>query len=277
MERIVFGMPGNVSRFATRRNVLVIGLICLLAGIGVTGCATASNTKETPWLTDLSNPFLGKWQSDIPSAGLTLIFDYKTDGTFDYEMVGVPAEQGGIGTGGYVVFDNMMVTWLDFEGAAVYTFEVADNDTINVTELEPDENGHRVPGSTTPFTHVKGSDVNTENVPFKLSNAFIGKWQLDVPSVEGMSMFFSFNADGSFDFDTLGVPEEQAGKGSGWYIVYGNKRVIYMESDGAFKYDGVGVFKFEIVDADTISITELFPDENGELVPGDTAPYTRVK
>jgi hypothetical protein len=39
----------------------------------------------------MSNPFLGKWQSEIPGANTTLIFEYKADGTFDHEMVGVPA------------------------------------------------------------------------------------------------------------------------------------------------------------------------------------------
>jgi hypothetical protein len=110
-------------------------------------------TKDTPLTID--NVFIGKWQSDIPSAGLTLIFDYKTDGTFDYEMVGVPADQGGVGTGCYIVYGDHQVSYLDFEGVAAYTFEVADADTINVTELEPDENGELVPGNTAPFTRVK--------------------------------------------------------------------------------------------------------------------------
>jgi hypothetical protein len=145
------------------------------------GCLSDGN-GETLWLAGLSNPFLGKWQSDIPSAGTTLSFDYKTDGTFDYEMAGVPADRGGRGTGGYVVYGNLMVSYLGFEGAAVYTFKVIDNNTINVTELEANESGDLVPGNTAPFTRVRGSVVNKENRPLNLVNPFLGKWRSDIPS-----------------------------------------------------------------------------------------------
>jgi hypothetical protein len=111
------------------------------------------NKKNLPL--QLNNPFIGKWQSDIPSAGMTLIFDYKTDGTFDYEMQGVPADRGGKGTGCYIVYGSHMVSYLDFEGVAAYSFEVVDEDTIDVTELEPDDEGNLVPGNTAPFTRVK--------------------------------------------------------------------------------------------------------------------------
>jgi hypothetical protein len=83
---------------------------------------------------------------------LTLIFDYKPDGTFDYEMAGVPAEQGGAGTGGYLITGNRMATFLSFEGIAEYTFTVADNNTINVTEIEDGK-----PGNTAPFTRVSAT------------------------------------------------------------------------------------------------------------------------
>jgi hypothetical protein len=97
---------------------------------------------------------LGKWQSDIPSAGTTLTFNYKTDGTFDYEMAGAPAEQNGKGTGCYIVYEDKQISYFDFEGLAVYTFEAADTNTINVTELEATEAGELVPGNTAPFTCV---------------------------------------------------------------------------------------------------------------------------
>jgi hypothetical protein len=199
-----------------------------------------------------------------------LIFNYKTDGTFDYEMVGVPAEQGGIGTGGYVVFDDMMISWLDFEGAAAYTFEVADNNTINVTELEPNANGELVPGNTAPFTRVEGSDVNTEDAPLVISNPFIGKWQSDIPSA-GLTLIFDYKADGTFDYEMVGVPADQGGIGTGCYIVFGDHQVSYLE------FEGVAAYTFEVADKDTINVTELEPDATGELVPGNTAPFTRVK
>jgi hypothetical protein len=117
------------------------------------GCST-DDKGETIWLADLQNPFLGKWQSEIPSAQTTLTFDHKTDGTFDYAMAGAPAEQGGKGTGCYIVYEDKQISYLDFEGIAVYAFMAVNANTINVTELEPDEGGELVAGNTAPFTRV---------------------------------------------------------------------------------------------------------------------------
>jgi hypothetical protein len=69
-------------------------------------------------------------------------------------MAGVPAEQGGKGRGCYIVYEDKQISYLDFEGAAVYTFAAVDNNTINVTELEPGESGKLVPGNTAPFTRI---------------------------------------------------------------------------------------------------------------------------
>ena len=102
----------------------------------------------------LDNVFLGKWQSAIPSAGTTLTFDYKSDGTFSYMMEGVPEDQGGKGIGLYIIDGEYQASYLDYEGAAVYRFEVADADNINVTELELDEQGESVSGDTALFTRV---------------------------------------------------------------------------------------------------------------------------
>jgi outer membrane lipoprotein-sorting protein len=261
--------------FMKRTLSLLMALLICIAALSACGSNntgnTGSNAGEAAFnLSDLSNPFIGEWQSEIPSANTTLTFNYKADGTFDYEMAGVPAEQGGKGIGGYVVYDGIMVTWLDFEGAAAYTFEVADNNTINVTELESGENGELVPGNTSPFTRVEGSTVNTTDVPFKISNDFIGKWQSEIPSADAV-LIFDFKADGTFDFEMPGVPEDQGGKGIGCYIVYGDKQVSYLD------FEGVASYSFKVADADTINVTELEPNENGELVPGSTAPFVRVK
>ncbi|MDR1301883.1 MAG: hypothetical protein LBK43_05375 [Treponema sp.] len=216
------------------------------------GCS--DDNEEAIWLATVSNPFLGQWQSDIPSAGTTLTFNYKTDGTFDYEMAGVPAEQGGKGTGGYVVYGNKQISYLEFEGAALYIFEVIDNNTINVTELEPDETGELVPGNTAPFTRVPGSPVNRENKPLNLNNAFLGTWLSDIPSA-GTTLTFNYKTGGTFDYEMAGVPAEQGG--TGCYIVYEDTQVSYLE--------------FEIIDDDTITVTELEKNEDG-----NTALFTRV-
>ncbi|MFP3155026.1 metal-binding protein ZinT [Lachnospiraceae bacterium ZAX-1] len=254
-----------------RRGMAVLLAVFLLA-LALTGCAGSnSNTSkdESFNLAGLSNPFIGEWQSEIPSADATLTFDFKADGTFDYEMAGVPEDQGGKGSGGYVIYGDIQVTWLDYEGAAAYNFKVVDNDTINVTELEPDDTGKLVPGDTAPFTRVKGSEVNKKDIPFKLDNAFIGKWKSEIPSVN-TTLTFDFKADGTFDFEMAGVPEDQGGKGVGCYIVIGDKQVSYLD------FEGVASYSFKIVDDNTIDMTELELNENGELVPGNTSPFVRV-
>jgi hypothetical protein len=140
------------------------------------GCPTDDNGKDI-WLKDLSNPFLGKWQSDIPSAGAVVKFEYKTDGTFLCEFPAGP-DTTMTATGGYLVKDTIQVTFLSFDdGMGGYTFAVADNDTIKVTEIEAVNNGAVVPGNTASFVRVPGSAVNQENKPFALRNALIGgKW-----------------------------------------------------------------------------------------------------
>jgi hypothetical protein len=238
----------------------------MVVSLFLSGCSTTGKTLR---LADLSNPFLGKWRSDIPSAGTTLTFDYKIDGTFDYEMAGVPAEQGGKGTGGYVVYENLMVSYLGFEGAAVYSFKVVDDNTINVTELEPNEAGELVPGNTAPFTRVQGSAVNRENKSLSLSNVFLGKWRSDIPSA-GTTLTFDYKTDGTFDYEMAGVPAEQGGKGTGCYIVFENTMVSYLG------FEGTAVYTFAMAGADRINVTELEPNEAGELVPGNTAPFIRV-
>jgi hypothetical protein len=115
-----------------KRHGVFFGFVVLLitAIFTLAGCDTG--VDDDIWLKDLKNPFIGKWESEIPSANTRLIFDYKTDGTFDYEMVGVPADQGGKGTGGYLVSGDVMASHLAFEGVAGYTFKVVDNNTMNI-------------------------------------------------------------------------------------------------------------------------------------------------
>ena len=263
------------------KRFLTICAAMMLGALMLTGCAantpapgpvtTGSDPTASAFdLAKLKNPFIGQWQSEIPSANTTLTFDYKADGTFAYEMAGVPAEQGGKGFGGYVVFEDIMITWLDFEGAAAYTYKVADNNTIQVTELEFGEDGKKIAGYTAPFTRVEGMPANERDIPFALSNAFIGQWKSEIPSAN-TTLLFDYKADGTFDYEMPGVPAEQGGKGMGAYIVYGDKMVSYLD------FEGVASYSFIAADADTIDVTELMPNEAGELLPGNTAPFVRVK
>ena len=142
------------------------------------GC---SNDKgDGLWLTDLSNPFIGQWQSNIPSMGnAKAVFEFKTDGNFTCVFPDLPLDQGGgvIYTGGYLVKDNVQVTFLSGDGGiGGYTFEVVDNNTINVTEIDEvnETSGEYTYGNTTSFARVSNSPINKNNKPFALNNALIG-------------------------------------------------------------------------------------------------------
>jgi hypothetical protein len=255
-----------------RRTIWLIPL--MLVSLLFLGCPTDGN-GEAVWLADLSNPFLGKWQSDIPSAGMTLIFDYKTDGTFDYEIPGLPVDQGGQGTGGYIVYEDKMVTWLDIEGAAAYTFKVVGNNTINVTELEPDDEGELVPGNTAPFRRVAGSAVNRENKPLVLSNPFIGgNWESLIPSMDNARMVSEYKANGECTVIFPDVPAEYGGGVlyTGCYIIYEDKFISYVEGDG------LGAFTFSVTNANSINVTEIEEvQEDGTIVSGNTSTFTHIQ
>jgi hypothetical protein len=83
-----------------------------------------------------------------------MVSEFKSDGTF---TCGFPDVQGSEGPfiGGYLVFGEKMVSWVDFEGAAAYQFTTVDTNTINVTEInEVKQGGDLTLGNTTPFTRV---------------------------------------------------------------------------------------------------------------------------
>jgi hypothetical protein len=230
-----------------RKRFIGLLIVLLAFGLALVGCpnnSTDDPSGDSVWLADLSNPFIGKWESDIPSANMHLIFDYKTDGTFDYEIPGMSAEEGGKGTGGYVVIGDIMVTYLDFEGVAGYTFKVIDNDTIDVTEIEEvKEDGSFELGNTTPFTRIAGSPVNKEDKPFVLSNPYLGKWKFDsdVPippdnSLVHYLVVFEMRTDGvmKVDYDVTGGPKGSETEG---YFIYNNGTsdlLVLFEEDAGF-------------------------------------------
>jgi Zn/Cd-binding protein ZinT len=70
-----------------------------------------------------------------------MVSEYKTDGTFTCGFPDIPGYEGPF-YGAYLVFEDKMVSWLDFEGAAAYKFEAVDLFTIHVTEFDDLEEGN---------------------------------------------------------------------------------------------------------------------------------------
>jgi hypothetical protein len=230
--------PGVFFGFA----VLLIAAIFTLVG-----CDNGGGDDDDIWLADLSNPFIGKWESDIPSAQMHLIFDYKTDGTFDYQIPGMPAEQGGEGTGGYLVSGNVMISYLSFEGVAGYTFKVIDNDTVDVTEIEEvNADGSFKLGNTAPFTRVAGSSINTEDKPFVLNHPYLGKWNFtgDYPgeiygiqNVETVHIVTNYEAKANgmlaFDFTVSASGNVlMSDTDESPYFIFNNVLVVYEVGEG---------------------------------------------
>jgi hypothetical protein len=273
-------------------SVVFTLMAAALIALPLAGCTDEKAVEETPAQNDqasvttpeadepsfdlatFANPFIGTWESDIPSANTKLTFIYKPDGSFDFTMDGVPADQGGEGSGGYLVLGDVQVSYLDFEGAAAYVFEVVDNNTINVKEvLEVGENGAFVFGNTSPFKRVPDSPVAEKAQPFVLNNPFIGTWQALIPDDENPGEVFDITMEylsnglfkGTLAPDTV-FPD--AG-----YFVHGDVLVTFDPSSNEFE-----MFTFKQVDADTIDVTEFLSiNEDGSRNLGETVPFNRVR
>ncbi|MDR0550399.1 MAG: hypothetical protein LBG72_00100, partial [Spirochaetaceae bacterium] len=198
--------PNGVCKANSSFAALLIAAIVTLAG-----CGDGGSDGGSLWLADLRNPFLGQWESNIPSMNnAKMVSDFKTDGTFTCGFPDVAGYEGPF-DGGYLVSGNVMVSYLTFEGVAGYTFKVVDNDTIDVTEIEEVKaDGTFELGNTSSFTRVAGSPVNKENKPFVLNHPFLGKWHFfmqNMPVPEyGEGTFdivtdYDVKADGTLAYD----------------------------------------------------------------------------
>ena len=176
-------------------KALSVGLfaVVLLAA----GCDNGGDEEETLWLKDLANPFIGEWQSEIPSTGnQTVKFNFKQDGTFECTFPAGPNTM--TATGGYLVKGNVQVTFLSYDdGVGGYTFEVVDNNTIKVTEIASvnEATGAITPGNTAAFTRVPGSAVNKENKPFTVNHALINKTWKEIATPYQAE--YAYNPDGT--------------------------------------------------------------------------------
>ncbi len=115
---------------------LSLALLAIIMCITLFGCAAKPAVSQN---TGLNNPFIGKWEANIPSAGMELTFEFNTDGTFD-----VSDGEKSMGTGSYLVRNDKMVTLDDAGELEQYTFKEKDKQAIDVTE----------DGTTTTFNRV---------------------------------------------------------------------------------------------------------------------------
>jgi Zn/Cd-binding protein ZinT len=241
--------------------------VALVFSFVLAGCDKSGGDSEPEpiWLADLQNPFVGHWESEIPSMNnAKLVSEYKNDGTFTCDFPENP-EFGGPFEGGYSVTGDILIGWLDFEGASAYKFKVVDNDTIDVTEInEVKEGGELTLGNTAPFVRVAGSVVNRENKPLSLANVFIGgKWKSQIPSMGNAEMVSEYKTDGTFTCGFPAMPEYE-GPFHGAYFVFEDKMASWLD------FEGVAAYKFEAVDLFAINVTEF-----DNLEEGNTSVFVR--
>lgn len=188
--------------FMKKAELILVAFVVILA---FTRCSKDDGNSTHYWLADLDNPFIGEWEALIPSMGnARSVFEFKADGTFTCVFPDLPEEYGGgvIYTGGYLVKGNVQVTFLSWDGGiGGYTFQVVDNDTINVTEIdEVNEDGSFELGNTAPFTRLSGSQVNKETEPFVLNNNLIGGTWGESHTPYKAKYHFNVNGTGTMEF-----------------------------------------------------------------------------
>jgi hypothetical protein len=262
----------------------VFAMIAVLLCMAFSGCPTGNET-ENIWLADLDNPFIGTWKSDVASDGTRLTFTGKADGTFKYEMEGVPAEMGlpDEGDGVYIIREDMIVAYFDFGLVKGNVFDVVDNNTIDMKEFMLDASTGAVYLSreTIPFRRI-GEASGTSNQPTVLpNNIFIGnkKWSANIPEPEDPSGNTSYPSEWQFRNDgtvsctfiglgpDLGFPDQEDAPFNFSYVISNNILVLFAESWGSYE---IRMFKFIEQNASTINVKQFalsnnfvtFTDEN---------------
>jgi hypothetical protein len=244
----------------------------------VMGCP--NDSTEDIWLKDIKNPFVGEWKSDAASDGTRLTFIGSSNGTFQYRMEGVPQEMGlpENGNGGYIIKDNIIISYFYFGLIKSNIFEVVDNDTITMTEFVLNEAGKKETGEATDFRRV-GEISTKENQAIILpNNIFIGKkWSADIPEPEVPDYFYEstweFKNDGTVICTFLGLGEalgfdsEDAPYTFG-YVIFGDKLVLFTESAEG---NEIKVSQFSQQNASTINTTEMVVANNFVTQAGDVA------
>jgi hypothetical protein len=249
--------------------LLVMGLVAA-ASLTLAGCG--DDNDGDIWLADLSNPFIGTWKSDQASDGTRLTLIGKTDGTFKYEMEGVPEEMGlpNEGNGSYIIREDVLVAYFDFGLVKGSVFEVIDNDTLAVKEfmLNAMTGEMYLSREAVPFRRI-GTVSNTANQPTVLpDNIFINskKWSANIPEPEdptGETFYpteWLFRNDGTVTCTfiglgpALGFPDQEDAPFNFSYVVSANNTlVLFAESWGAYE---IMMFQFTKKVANTINIKQ---------------------
>ncbi|MDR1232341.1 MAG: hypothetical protein LBK61_13185 [Spirochaetaceae bacterium] len=240
-------------------------LVAFASTLTLFGCAHGRSASV--WLADVQNPFVGHWESEIPSMGYAkLVSEYRNDGTFTCDFPDHP-EFGGPFAGGYSVSDDILIGWLDFEGASAYKFKAVDNDTIDVTEINGvNERGELELGNTAPFVRVAGFAVNKENKPLSVNNVFMGsKWKSQIPSMNNAEMVSEYKADGTFACGFPDIPGYE-GPFNGAYLVFEDKMASWLD------FEGIAAYKFVVNANNTINVTEF-----DDMEEGNTSVFTRIE
>jgi hypothetical protein len=249
----------------------IFAMIVVLVCFAFSGCPTG-NEDESIWLADLDNPFIGTWKSDLASDGTRLTLIGKTDGTFRYEMEGVPEEMGlpNEGSGSYIIREDVLVAYFDFGLVKGSVFEVIDNDTIAVKEfmLNAMTGEMYLSREAVPFRRI-GTVSSATNQPTILpNNIFINskKWSANIPEPEdptGETFYpteWLFRNDGTVTCTFIGLgpflgfPDQEDAPFDFSYVIFGNNTlVLFAESWGAYE---IRMFRFMETATNTINVKQ---------------------
>jgi hypothetical protein len=255
----------------------LFAMLAVLLCLAFSGCPTG-NEGENIWLADLDNPFIGTWKSDLASDGTRLTFTGKTDGTFKYEMEGVPEEMGlpDKGDGVYIIKDDMLVAYFDFGLVKGNVFDVVNNDTIAMKEfiLNVATGAMYLSRETVPFRRA-GEVSGTSNQPTVLpNNIFVNskKWSANIPEPEDLTGETSYPSEWLFRNDgtvtctfiglgpELGFPDQEDAPFDFSYVVFGNDTLVLLaESWGAYE---IRIFQFTENGANAIAVKQFALSNN---------------
>jgi hypothetical protein len=251
-----------------RKRFIGLPIVLLALGLTLIGCPTG-NEDENIWLADVDNPFIGTWKSDQAADGTRLTLIGKTDGTFEYEMEGVPEEMDlpNEGVGAYIIREDVLVAYFDFGLVKGSVFDVIDNDTLAVKEfmLNAMTGEMYLSREAVPFRRI-GAASSASNQPTVLpNNIFINskKWSVAIPEPEDPSGETSYPSEWLFRNDgtvtctfmglgpDLGFPDQEDAPFDFSYVIFGdNTLVLFAESWGAFE---IRMFQFTGQDENPIN------------------------